>query len=979
MKMLIYGCKLLLLAMLWELLLAASVSAQEPEIGEPRIADGRFGQAFDAGEGGWFAPARPELGQWPLTVEAWIQLTGGTGDRVLVANGLRTSSDYWELRVDSSGRLQVEIPGFMPGIISAPVKLSEKTWHYVAMVLEEDRVRLYVDGKMVQETELLWRDGPRHSGALAVGTRLAEKRPSSILVDDLRLSGVARDILLAPDQPFIRDRHTIDLYTFDESEAAYLARWTPGGETNQRELPYAHRIGEYEFAKDPQWVDGRWQDMEKGPFLTHSTQIPGYEVGVKNITLLLAGDGAGAVMFDSERCAAVAGFTAAFLRTDPARFGLLRKPQLEGQMQFYVPPAKAWRGGHINGASSLQALDRRSLDYQGLHLHGDDALLVYHVAGATVRDLSRLEQSQELAAIARTVETDSPLKDVVLTVAEMPMTPKSHDSQGIEAVYSEDGDTIRAIALHPSSNGVKLAIHENDVLLEFSPDQAVRAHWFCWTGDVARLPEFFELVRSAPAAPALEPLERPGPARWGEPLVTHGTLAADAGSEPYVIDTVTIPYDNPFRALFFVSGIDFFQNGDAAVCTAHGDVWRVGGLDATLNRITWQRFATGLYQPLGLKIVKDQVVVLGRDQLTRLYDENEDGEADYYESFNHDLQITGRDHAFALRLETDSEGNFYFLKSGDGPHGSALLRVERDGSELSVVAKGFRHPYGMGIGPGDQITVADNEGNYVPSSKIDLIEKDGFYGFLPGDSDPGGLQPVRPLCYLPKVADNSCGGQTWVTSDRWGDYHRGEMLHLSWGRCTLHAVLREQVEGVWQAATVQFPDVTFLSGPGEGVFHPLDGQLYVVGLNGWQTGAAADGSLQRVRYTGQPIHLPSALHVHADGLRLTFSRPLERAAAENIDSYRIEQWNYRWSKTYGSFHYSVSDPQRIGHDALEISQAELSDDGRTVFLHIAGLQPVDQLHVHVDVRSAGGKPLRFDIYGTVNAVAGKMPGERVTR
>src|SRR5437763_11083596 len=101
-------------------------------------------------------------------------------------------------------------------------------------------------------------------------------------------------------------------------------------------------------------------------------------------------------------------------------------------------------------------------------------------------------------------------------------------------------------------------------------------------------------------------------------------------SIPLLIVTLTIPYQNPWNALMFTSGHDFFENGDAAVCTAHGDVWRVSGINEKLEKLVWKRFATGLFQPLGLKIVNDRVYVTGRDQITILHDLNGDGEADFY-------------------------------------------------------------------------------------------------------------------------------------------------------------------------------------------------------------------------------------------------------------------------------------------------------------------------------------------------------------
>ena len=78
--------------------------------------------------------------------------------------------------------------------------------------------------------------------------------------------------------------------------------------------------------------------------------------------------------------------------------------------------------------------------------------------------------------------------------------------------------------------------------------------------------------------------------------------------------------------------------------------------------LTWSRFAAGLYEPLGLKIVDDIIYVRGRDRITRLHDLNHNGEADYYENFYEEPNEIGASyHAFIYDLNTDKSGNFYFL------------------------------------------------------------------------------------------------------------------------------------------------------------------------------------------------------------------------------------------------------------------------------------------------------------------------------
>src|SRR5207302_9422246 len=138
------------------------------------------------------------------------------------------------------------------------------------------------------------------------------------------------------------------------------------------------------------------------------------------------------------------------------------------------------------------------------------------------------------------------------------------------------------------------------------------------------------------------------------------------------------------------------------------------------ERLAWQRFATGLYQPLGLKVVDGKIHVIERGQLTRLHDTNGDGEADFYENVSSDWHNGGGEHSYDTCLETDPQGNFYFFKTGDPqtPTGGCLLRVAKDGGKLEVFATGFRHPIGLWVGRDGTITGADRDGTGMPAPRI---------------------------------------------------------------------------------------------------------------------------------------------------------------------------------------------------------------------------------------------------------------------
>jgi hypothetical protein len=164
--------------------------------------------------------------------------------------------------------------------------------------------------------------------------------------------------------------------------------------------------------------------------------------------------------------------------------------------------------------------------------------------------------------------------------------------------------------------------------------------------------------------------------RWPT-LTTRGQRGPD--TDFLTVDTLTLPYDNPAKALLFASGIDFTPDGAGYVCTIHGDVWRVTGIDDSLRELKWQRYATGLFQPLGLKVRDGKVFVLGRDRITRLHDENGDGEADFYENFFDGIATSTGGHDYVTCLETDAAGQ---------RANAHQIHVRRDVERAAIVAKG---------------------------------------------------------------------------------------------------------------------------------------------------------------------------------------------------------------------------------------------------------------------------------------------------
>ena len=466
-----------------------------------------------------------------------------------------------------------------------------------------------------------------------------------------------------------------------------------------------------------------------------------------------------------------------------------------------------------------------------------------------------------------------------------------------------------------------------------------------------------------------------GPARWNEPQITSGTLGNNA--DAYAVDTIVTPDNNPWSSNLRFGGFDFFADGRAALSTWNGDVWIVGGIDAALAKITWRRFAAGLHQPLGLKVVNNQVYARCRNGLWRLHDLNNDGEADYYELFNGDIHATPAFHEFAFDLHTDKDGNFYHTKAGPvkqggrgfetiAEHHGAIIKISKDGKTLERHATGFRAANGMGIGPNGEMTSGDNEGTWMPVCRLNFIKPGGFMGVMDlhhRDVAPTTYDP--PICFMSHKIDNSSGAQVWATDNRWGPLS-GNLLHLSYGKSAMFVVAWGMSGDIPQGGITPLP-LSFNSGMMRARVNPKDGQVYVCGLKGWQTTAVRDGGFQRIRATGKPICVPVAMNVKSGAIELQFSDTLNPQMASDIENWSGQQWNYIWSANYGSPEVKPGTTE-TGRVPLPITGITLLPDGKTVRLAIDNLKPVMQFSLKYRITTAGGEAVNNEFHGTVNVV-----------
>lgn len=482
-----------------------------------------------------------------------------------------------------------------------------------------------------------------------------------------------------------------------------------------------------------------------------------------------------------------------------------------------------------------------------------------------------------------------------------------------------------------------------------------------------------------------------GPARWSQVVTTEIIQAATDG--PFAIDVLTPPTNNPWLAQTRLTGLDFFDDGDtAAVCTWDGDVWRVSGLlgqqsapregtaAASPRQLHWRRIASGLFQPLGIKVQGGLIHVTCRDQLVILRDLNGDGETDFYECFNHDHQVTEHFHEFAMGLQVDAKGNWYYAKSARHalpavvPHHGTLLRVSPDGSQTEILARGFRAANGVCLNPDGSFIVTDQEGHWNPKNRINWVTVDPsgpprFYGNMFGyhdvtDSADEAMEP--PLCWITNAFDRSPAELLWIPPDRWGPL-AGSLLNFSYGYGKIYIVPHERVPPQaddaprWrearQGGLCALPIPNFPTGIMRGRFHSADGQLYVCGMFAWAGSATAPGGFYRLRYTGKPVHLPLGLQATRAGIRIMLSDEVDPDSVKPA-AFAVKIWSLKRTAEYGSKHYDER--------SLAVRSAVLDSDQRTIVLSLPDLEPTWCMEVAIALRTADGAPLERVIHNTIH-------------
>ncbi len=494
------------------------------------------------------------------------------------------------------------------------------------------------------------------------------------------------------------------------------------------------------------------------------------------------------------------------------------------------------------------------------------------------------------------------------------------------------------------------------------------------------------------------------------------TVAQHVPTEDDYTKIARIPV--PEELILEVGGIATLPNGSVAVATRRGEVFIVE--NPTSIYPYFRKFASGLHEILGLAYKDGYLYCTQRGELTRLIDKDLDGKADLFETV-YAWPLSGHYHEYSYGPKLAADGSFFVstnLAFGDDegwrgesrvPWRGWVLRIQQDGS-MEPFATGMRSPCGMGI-IDDELFYTDNQGEWMPSGSIVHVKKGSFVGnpagldwtFMPNSplkltreehnakfdeqrrKDENGkyIAPQNqltgpfnipadakkefpemqlPAVYLPHgILGVSTSDLLKIPKDHFGPFE-GQILVGDQGQSKISRVFMEKINGEYQGVAWEFR-----SGFQSGVLRMSwahDGSLIVGETNrGWGSAGDANQGIQRLEWNKNVPFEMLTVKAMPDGFEIQFTIPVDKKTAEDIASYNVESFIYKYHPVYGS--------PIVNRANCPVKGVKVSADGLTARIIVDSLRKhyIHTISLPGIVSAQGGLPLLHSIgYYTLNNI-----------
>lgn len=424
-----------------------------------------------------------------------------------------------------------------------------------------------------------------------------------------------------------------------------------------------------------------------------------------------------------------------------------------------------------------------------------------------------------------------------------------------------------------------------------------------------------------------------------------------------------------------VAGMDFLPDGRLLVSTwdAMGAVYALENVQSgDPKKIKMKMIAKGLAEPLGLKVVGKDIFVLQKQELTKLVDTDGDGLTDEYQCFAKGWKASANFHEFAFGLAHKGDYLYAALATAILPGGASarpqiadrgkVVQISLKDGSIEFIARGLRTPDGVALGTDGELFIADNQGDWLPSSKIVHVKPGAFFGSFSVDSAAVAQMPVQqPVVWLPQDEIGNSPTQPALLND--GPYQNQIIFgDVCYGG--LQRVFMEKVDGDYQGTVFKF------SQGFEGGTHRLawgpDGALYIgmIGNPGnWSQQDKLWYGLQRMKYNGKSTFEMLAVRAKTNGVEIEFTEPLREGDGWDASHYLVKQWWYKPTPNYGG--------PKMDEEDLPARSATVSADRKKVFLEIPGIKAQHVVYIrlkNLPVSDLGHELWTTETWYTMNAI-----------
>ena len=443
----------------------------------------------------------------------------------------------------------------------------------------------------------------------------------------------------------------------------------------------------------------------------------------------------------------------------------------------------------------------------------------------------------------------------------------------------------------------------------------------------------------------------------------------------------------PEGTLLEVGGLTVLPDGNLGVATRRGDVWIVE--NPTSRKPFFRKFASGLHEILGLTNKDGALYCAQRGELTKLIDTDRNGKADVFETV-YAWPLSGHYHEYSFGPKIAPDGSFFVTGNvafGDEEWWRGESRVPWRGWTMKIGengtmqpwATGMRSPCGLGIFDGE-LFYADNQGDWMGSGGITHVNKGSFVGHPAGlrwtgmansplkltteqlyakvdprqrrgengryikpenvvNETPNVLYAVKeqfpnvdiqtPAVWLPHgILGISNSEILEIPQGVFGPF-AGQLLVGDQGMSKISRVFMEKVNGEYQGGAIELRN-----GFRSGVLRMAwgkDGSLFVGETNrGWGSAGEANEGLQRLTWNGNMPFEMRTVKATPDGFEVEFTKPVDRKSAEDLASYRVESFIYKYQPVYGS--------PTINKETLPLKGVKVSEDGMKARIIVSDLR-----------------------------------------